>query len=91
MNLKINIFTWKEIEECVRNWPFSNFKSKSIQVVNLLKETTEIDTGMAEKFSWDEANRRQKHGLVWRNRKKISQIIDYFFYLPFFLLMTLLH
>jgi hypothetical protein len=30
---------------------------------------------MAEKFSWDKANRRQKLGLVWRNRKKISQII----------------
>jgi hypothetical protein len=30
---------------------------------------------MAEKSSWDQANRRQKLGLVWRNRKKISQII----------------
>jgi len=30
---------------------------------------------MAEKPSWDQANRRQKLGLVWRNRKKISQII----------------
>ncbi len=80
MNLEINIFTWKEFEFC-------NLKSKSIEVVNLLKETAEIDTGMAEKFSWDQANRRQKHGLVWRNRKKISQIIEYFFYLPFFLLI----
>jgi hypothetical protein len=35
----------------------------------------EIETGMAEKSSWDRANRRQKHGLVWRNRKKIIQII----------------
>jgi hypothetical protein len=27
---------------------------------------------MAEKSTWDQANRRQKLGLVWRNRKKIS-------------------
>jgi hypothetical protein len=49
---------------------------------NLLKETAEIETGMAEKSSWDQANKRQKHGLVWRNRKKISQIIkDHFYFL----------
>jgi hypothetical protein len=42
------------------------------------KERAENYTGMAEKSSWDQANRRQKHGLVWRDRKKISQIIkDY--------------
>ncbi len=39
--------------------------------------------------SWDKANRRQKLGLVWRNRKKISQIIKDYFYLPFFLLIIL--
>jgi hypothetical protein len=44
---------------------------------------------MAEKSSWDQANRGQKHGLAWRNRKKISQIIKDYFYLPFFLLITL--
>ncbi len=43
---------------------------------------------MAEKPSWDQAN-RQKLGLVWRNRKKISQIIKDYFYLPFFLLIIL--
>jgi hypothetical protein len=32
-------------------------------------------------------NRRQKLGLVWRNRKKISQIIKDYFCLPFFLLL----
>jgi hypothetical protein len=32
---------------------------------------------------------RQKLGLVWRNRKKISQIIKDYFYLPFFLLIIL--
>ncbi len=46
-----------------------------MNLVNLLKETVETETGMAEKSSWDQANRQQKHGLVWRNRKKISQII----------------
>ncbi len=49
------------------------------QVCLLAKETTEIETGMAEKSSWDQANIRQKLGLVWRNEKKISHIIkDYF-------------
>jgi hypothetical protein len=44
---------------------------------------------MAEKSSWDQANRQQKHGLVWRNRKKICQIIKDYFYLPFFLFIIL--
>jgi hypothetical protein len=42
---------------------------------------------MAEKSSWDQANRLQKLDLVWRNRKKISQIINDEFYFPFFLLI----
>ncbi len=49
----------------------------------------EIATGMAEKSSWDQTNRQQKHGLVWKNRKKICQIIKDYFYLPFFLLIIL--
>jgi hypothetical protein len=44
---------------------------------------------MAGKSSWDQANRQQKLGLVWRIRKKISQIIKDFFYIPFFLLIIL--
>ncbi len=44
---------------------------------------------MAEKSSWNQANIRQKLGLVWRNRKKIRQIIKEYFYLPFFLLIIL--
>jgi hypothetical protein len=51
--------------------------------------TEEIERGMAGKSSWDQANRRQKIGLVWRIRKKISQIIKDYFYLPFFLLIIL--
>ncbi len=44
---------------------------------------------MVEKSSWDHANVRQKLGLVLRNRKKISQIIKDYCYLPFFLLIIL--
>jgi hypothetical protein len=36
---------------------------------------------MAGNFSWEQANRRQKLGLVWIIRKKISQIIKDYFYL----------
>jgi hypothetical protein len=39
--------------------------------------------------SWDQANRGEKLGLVWRNRKKISQIITDYLYLLFFLLIIL--
>ncbi len=59
------------------------------QVCLLVKETAEIVTGMTEKSSWDQANIRQKLGLVLRNRKKISQILKDYFYLPFFLLIIL--
>ncbi len=59
------------------------------QVCLLVKETAEIETRMAEKPSWDQANIRQNLGLVWRNRKKNSQIIKDYFYLPFFLLIIL--
>ncbi len=44
---------------------------------------------MVEQSRRDKANRRQKLGLVWRNRKKICQIIKAYFYLPFFLLIIL--
>jgi hypothetical protein len=60
-----------------------------LQSLSPFKETQEIETGMAEKSSWDQANMQQKLGLVWRNRKKISQIIKDYFYLPFFLLIIL--
>jgi hypothetical protein len=54
-----------------------------------LLETVEIETGMAEKSSWEQANIRQKLGLVRRNRKKISQIFKDYFYFPFFLSIIL--
>jgi hypothetical protein len=36
-----------------------------------------------------QANRRQKLGLVWINRKKISQILNAYLFLPFFRLIIL--
>ena len=54
-----------------------------------LKDTADNQTEVAENSSWDQANRGEKLGLVWRNRKKISQIIKDYFYLPFFLLIIL--
>ncbi len=69
-------------------WHLVILKSKSISA-GIVKETAEIDTGMAGKPSWDQANRRQKLGLVWRIIKKISQIIKDCFYLPFFLFIIL--
>ncbi len=56
---------------------------------NLLKDTAETETEVAEKSSWDQAIRWEKLGLVWRNRKKISQIINDYLCLPFFLLIIL--
>ncbi len=43
----------------------------------------------AEMSSWDKTNRGEKLGLVWRNRKNISQIINDYLCLPFFLLIIL--
>jgi hypothetical protein len=71
------------------NSPFSNLKFIKVYKVITLKETAVIETGMAGKSSWDQANRQRKLGLVWRIRKKISQIINDYFYLPFFLLIIL--
>jgi hypothetical protein len=59
------------------------------QVCLPVKEAAEIETGMAEKSSWDQTNIWQKLGFVWRSRKKISQIIKHYFNLPFFLLIIL--
>jgi hypothetical protein len=32
--------------------------------------------------SWDQSNRGKELGLVWRNRKKISQIINDYLFVP---------
>jgi hypothetical protein len=45
------------------------------QVCLPVKESTEIETGMAEKSSWDQANMRQKLGLAWRNiERKLAKL-----------------
>jgi hypothetical protein len=67
-----------------RNYPFSNLKI--LKVGSLPKDTADIETGMAP---WDQANGQQNLGLVSRNRKKSSQIINAYLYLPFFLLIIL--
>jgi hypothetical protein len=72
--------------------PLATLKSNNSQVDYLLKDTAETESQVAEKSSFDQANRGEKLGLVWRNRRKISQIInDYldYLYLPFFLLIIL--
>jgi hypothetical protein len=63
--------------------------SHVLSPVYTIHVTADIETDMVGKFGWDQANRRQKLGLVWRIRKKISQIIKDYFYLPFFLLIIL--
>jgi hypothetical protein len=63
--------------------------SHVLSPVYTIHVTADIETDMAGKFSWDQANRRQKLSSVWRIRKKISQIIKDYFYLPFFLLIIL--
>jgi hypothetical protein len=57
---------------------------------NLPKDTAEIETGKAEKSSpGTRQTERQVFGLVLRNRKKFSQIINAYLYLSFFLLIIL--
>ncbi len=58
-------------------------------ILNHSQDAAETETEVAEKSSWDQANRGEKLGLVWRNRKKISQIINDYLCLPFFLLIIL--
>jgi hypothetical protein len=51
--------------------------------------TAETETEIAAMSSWDQANRREKLGLVWRNGKKMIQIITDYLFLPFFVLIIL--
>jgi hypothetical protein len=60
-----------------------------------VKETAEIETGMAEKFSWDQANIRQKLGLVWRIERKLAKLskttFTTVFPINYFMSSSLLH
>jgi hypothetical protein len=68
------------------NCPFSNLKILKNINVNILQETAEIETGMAEMSSWDQANRWQN--IVWFGEIERKLAKDYL-YLPFFLLIIL--
>jgi hypothetical protein len=46
----------------------ATLKSRNSYIDNLLKDTAETESEVAEKSSWDQANRGQELGLVWRNR-----------------------
>jgi hypothetical protein len=59
------------------------------QVCLPVKETAEIETGMAEKSNWDQANIRQKLGWFGEIERKLAKLIKDYFYLPFFLLIIL--
>ncbi len=65
MNIEINLFTRKGFEECVREETAHLATLKSKEYWNRKGRQVQI---------WDQANRQQKHGLVWKNRKKMSQI-----------------
>ncbi len=72
------------------NCPFSNLKIwKVYKLLAFLKTLQRLKQEWQNSLDCDQANRRQKLGLVWRNRKKISQITNASFYLPFFLLIIL--
>jgi hypothetical protein len=96
-----NILTQKRKEQRQSTYrvPISSLprKFRSLKILGpykltvyiLLHCTAETESEVAEKSSWDQANRGEKLGLDWTNRKKISQIINDCLYLPFFLLIIL--
>ncbi len=73
-----------------KNCPFANLKIlKVYKLIAFLKTLQKLNRNGRKVQPWDQANRWKKLGLVWRNRKKISQIINAYLYLPFFLLIIL--
>ncbi len=58
-------------------------------MIALLKTLQRLKQEWQKSSARDQANRRPKLALVRRNRKKISQIINAYLYLPFFLLIIL--
>jgi len=69
--------------------PLSKFKIQQYVVKMIPSDTAETESEIAEMSSWDQGNRGEKLGLVWRNTKKIRQIFNDHLYLPFFLLIIL--
>jgi hypothetical protein len=91
MNTEINILTVFEKDLKIaseRNCPFSNLK-KVYKLTAFLQTLQRLKQEWQKSPASDQANRRQKLDLVWGNRKKISQIINAYLYIPGFLLIIL--
>jgi hypothetical protein len=88
MNIEINIFTVLEkdlknaSERKLPSAHLATLKSKKVYKFIAVLKTLQI---LKQEWQTDD----NKIGLVWRNRKKISQIINAYLYLPFFLLIIL--
>jgi hypothetical protein len=72
-----------------RNCPFSNLKIKKVYKLIAFLKTQQRLNRNGESPSLGPGKKTAKLGLVWRNRKKISQIINAYLSLPFFLLIIL--
>ncbi len=73
---------------CQRGDHLATLKSKKYKSIAFIKTLQRL------KQEWQKSPalgliKRQKLGFVWKNRKKIGQIINVYLYLPFFLLIIL--
>jgi hypothetical protein len=92
MNIDINICTVlrKGLEECVREGTdhLASLKSKKVyKMIAFLQTLQRLKQEWQKSPALGPGKQTAKLGLVWRNRKKISQIINAYLYLPFFLLI----
>jgi hypothetical protein len=72
------------------NCPFSNLKIKKLYtLIAFLKTLQRLKQEWQKSPALGLGKQAAKLGLGWRNRKKISQIINAYLYLPFFLLIIL--
>jgi hypothetical protein len=57
------------------NCPFANLKIlKVYKLIAFLKTLQKLNRNGRKVQPWDQANRWQKLGLVWRNRKKLAKL-----------------
>jgi hypothetical protein len=91
MNIEINIYSIrKRFEECVREETvhLATLKSKKIyKLIAFLKTLQRLEQELQVSPALDQANRGQKLGLVWRNRKKFSQMINAYLYITFLIIL----
>ncbi len=82
--------TGKGFEECVREetTQLATLKSKKYKMITFLKTLQRLKQEWHKSLALGPGKQTVKLGLVWRNRKKISQIINAYLYLPFFLLIV---